>query len=79
MIHPTIRLVAAAVRDGCPDDVAPTVVSAVLRATGSELAQRNVSPDLPYRWADELDESAQAATAVTTAAVRANNVLTQHN
>lgn len=65
MIHPTIRLVAAAVRDGCPENVASAVVSAVLRTAGSELAQRDVSPDLLCRWADELDEPTQVATPTT--------------
>jgi hypothetical protein len=59
MIYPTIRIVAAAVREGCPEDVAPAVVAAVLRTAGSEMAQRGASTELPYRWADELEESAR--------------------
>lgn len=60
MIHPTTRLVAAAIREGCPDSVAADVVSAVLRVAGSELAQRGLSSDLPYRWADEMVEGGPA-------------------
>jgi hypothetical protein len=55
VIHPTIRLVAAAVREACPEDVAPAVVVAVLRVAGSEMAQRGASSELLYRWADEIE------------------------
>lgn len=58
MIHPVTRLVAAAVLEGCPESAAAGVVAAVLRVAGSEMAQRNVPPDLPYRWANELDAGA---------------------
>lgn len=58
MIHPTTRLVAVAVREGCPESIAAGVVAAVLRVAGSEMAQRGLPPDLLYRWADELESDA---------------------
>jgi len=65
MIHPTTRIVATATREGCPEDIASAVVAAVLRAAGSEMAQRGVSSDLPYRWADEIQEGIAGGTATT--------------
>jgi hypothetical protein len=58
MIHPTIRLAAAAVREGCPESIAAGVAAAVLRVAGSEMAQHGLSTDLPYQWAAELERGA---------------------
>jgi len=69
MIHPTIRVAAAAMREGCPKGVTPAVVAAVLRAAGSEMADRGVPPELPYRWADDLDAERPSASTASTETV----------
>ena len=55
MIHPTIRIVAAARRDGCPDKVAPAVAAAVLRVAASEIEEPKAAEELRH-WAEDLEE-----------------------
>lgn len=56
MIHPTIRIVATAQREGCPDRVAPAVAAAVLRTAASEIAQRGASLEMLCQWATEIED-----------------------
>jgi len=59
MIYPTIRIAAAAQREGCPADLAPAVAAAVLRTAASEIAQRGTSLAALTQWASELEQDAR--------------------
>lgn len=56
-IHPSVHISAVARREGCPEDVLPAVVSAVLRTAGQRLADRGEDPHWLYLWADGIDQA----------------------
>lgn len=76
VIHPTIRIVATAQREGCPDSVAPAVAAAVLRTAASEIAHRGAALDMLCRWAGEIEgDQPEANTSATDLSPRARREL----